>query len=169
MALPRTLKNFNVYGDGNSYRGLVPSITLPKLTRKTDEYRAGGMNAPIEDDMGMEKLELSYTKGGFDDTEFRSFGAATVDANMVRFSGAYQQADTGLVDAVDVIVRGRIKELDSGDAKPGDRGEQKQTLSLSYYKLVVNGRTIVEIDVLAMIEIVDGVDMLAAQRAAAGL
>ncbi|WP_198344930.1 phage major tail tube protein, partial [Pseudomonas fragi] len=27
--------------------GDVPNLTLPKLTTKTDEYRGGGMDAPV--------------------------------------------------------------------------------------------------------------------------
>jgi len=50
--LPKILKNFNVFVDGRGYAGKIDEITLPKLTIKTEEYRAGGM--------GMEKLEADY-------------------------------------------------------------------------------------------------------------
>ncbi len=55
--LPKILRNFNVFVDGRGYAGKIEEITLPKLTIKTEEYRAGGMDIPISIDMGMEKLE----------------------------------------------------------------------------------------------------------------
>ena len=44
MALPRKLKYLNLFNDGLSYMGVVQSVTLPKLTRKLENYRGGGMN-----------------------------------------------------------------------------------------------------------------------------
>lgn len=43
MALPRKLKYLNMFNDGLSYMGVVESVTLPKLTRKLEKYRGGGM------------------------------------------------------------------------------------------------------------------------------
>ncbi|MFL7985020.1 phage major tail tube protein, partial [Xanthomonas vasicola] len=37
-----------------------------------------------------------------------------------------------------------------------------------YYKLTINGATVIEIDLVNMTEIVNGVDLLAAQRRAIG-
>ncbi|WP_183142474.1 phage major tail tube protein, partial [Pseudomonas coronafaciens] len=51
--IPETLSNLNLFVDGVSFQGDVPSLTLPKLTIKTEEHRAGGMDAPVELDMGM--------------------------------------------------------------------------------------------------------------------
>ena len=41
--LPKILKNFSAFVDGRGYAGRVDEITLPKLTIKMEEYRAGGM------------------------------------------------------------------------------------------------------------------------------
>ncbi|PZP78467.1 MAG: phage tail protein, partial [Stenotrophomonas maltophilia] len=41
MGLPRKLKNFATFVDGNSYIGDMPEVGLPKLTRKMEKYRAG--------------------------------------------------------------------------------------------------------------------------------
>lgn len=105
MALPRILKHFNVFADGNSHAGEVEEITLPKLTRKLEEYRAGGMNGPIDVDLGNEKLELETTYGGLMRDILKQYGTTTVDGALVRFAGAYQSEDTGAVDAVEITVR----------------------------------------------------------------
>ena len=53
--IPQTLFNTNLFVDGINFAGDVPSLTLPKLAVKTDEYRAGGMAGAIELAQGLEK------------------------------------------------------------------------------------------------------------------
>ncbi|SCU94352.1 Major tail tube protein [Cupriavidus necator] len=169
MALPRKLKHFNVFADGVTHAGEVEEITLPKLTRKLEEYRAGGMNGPIDIDLGNEKLELESTYGGLMRTILKQYGVTVADAAMVRFAGAYQRDDTGEVDAVELVVRGRHTEIDFGNAKAGDNSQFKVKSSLTYYKLTVNGEVWIELDHVNFIEVVFGVDRLAEQRRAIGL
>ena len=169
MALPSKLKNFNVFQNGYNWMGQVPSITLPKLTRKTDKYRGAGMNAEVDLDFGMEGLELSFTAGGVLKEALRQWGALQVDAVLIRFAGAYQAEDTGAYTVVEVTGRGRYNEIDMGDAKAGDNTEHKYTMPLSYYKLEIDGVVVIEIDVINGIEIVNGFDNLGALRAALGL
>lgn len=169
MAMPRKLKNFNVFADGVSHVGECEEITLPKLTRKLEEYRAGGMNGPIDLDFGNEKLELETTYGSIMREILKQYGVTRASAAMVRFAGAYQRDDTGDMDAVEVVVRGRHTELDFGTGKVGDSSQFKVKSSLAYYKLAINGEVWVEIDHENFIEVVFGVDRLAEQRRAMGL
>lgn len=169
MALPNSLKNFNAFLDGVSYMGVAEELKLPKLSRKLEEFRGGGMDGPVGIDLGQEKLEMEAVFGGFVETVFKKYGAATANAVMLRFAGAYQRDDTGEVKAVEIVTRGRYQEIDTGDAKGGDKGKTTVKLSLSYYKLTVDGKELLEIDLLAMIFKVDGKDMLEAQRKAIGL
>ena len=169
MALPRKLKLFNLFLNGENFVGQVTEVTLPKLSRKMEEYRAAGMSGTVDIDLGMEKLEMEFTCGGMMREILLSFGAATHDAELLRFAGAYQREESEEVDAVEVTVRGRHKEIDMGGAKLGDDTEFKVSSSLSYYKFEMNGETLIEIDVVNMIEIIGGVDRLAKYRAAIGL
>ncbi|MGV6473540.1 phage major tail tube protein [Azotobacter vinelandii] len=171
MGLPRKLKNMNLFNDGNSYLGESKTVTLPPLARKMEAYRGGGMNGPVKIDQGMsdDGIQLEWTLGGLDLIVLRQFGAITADAVLLRFAGAYQRDDTGEVSAVEVVVRGRHEEINLGDAEPGEDTEVSLVTTCSYYKLIVDGNTEIEIDLLNMIEIVNGVDLLAAQRAAIGM
>lgn len=45
MAMPRKLKLMNVFLNGYSYQGVAKSVTLPKLTRKLENYRGARMTA----------------------------------------------------------------------------------------------------------------------------
>lgn len=171
MAMPRILKNWNIFNDAQSYLGVAKEATIPKLVRKMEGYRGGGMNGSVKADMGMgdDGMVFEYTLGGLDLVSIKQFAATSAGAIQLRFAGAYQQDDTGQVSAGEIVVRGRYEEIDFGNAKPGDLGEQKIKMPCSYYKLIVDGAEIIEIDILNFIERVDGKDMLAAQRKAIGL
>lgn len=171
MGLSNKLKNMNLFNEGNSYQGQAKTVTLPKLSRKTEDYRAAGMNGSVKVDMGMsdDGLVLEWTLGGLDLISIRQFGIAKIDGVYMRFAGAYQQDDTGEYAAVEVVVRGRHEEIDMGDAEVGEDTEHKIITNCTYYKLTVNGEVIVEIDLLGMIETIDGDDRLAEQRKAIGL
>ena len=168
MSLPRKLKNMNLFNEGQSLLGEIKSVTLPKLTRKMEDWRGGGMNGTLKIDLGMgdDGLVLESTYGGLELLTLRQFGMASVDGVYQRFAGAYQRDDSGVVDAVEVVVKGRHEEIDMGDQEPGEDTEHKVVTNCVYYKLTVNGKVELEIDVLGFKEIVNGVDRLAEQRKA---
>lgn len=169
MALPNTLKNFNAFNDGKSFMGLIEELKLPKLSRKMEEFRGGGMDGPVDIDVGQEKLEIEQVCGGFVVDAYKAYGLTKAAGVLIRFAGAYQRDDTGDVMAVEIVVRGRHKEIDPGDAKGGDKGKTTIKSTLTYYKLTVDGKEVLEIDLLSFLFKVDGTDMLEAQRKAIGL
>lgn len=169
MALPNALKNFNVYVDGLSYMGVVEELKLPKLARKMEAFRGGGMDGEVDIDLGQEKLEIEQTLGGFVADAYKAYGVTKANGVLLRFAGAYQRDDTGAVQAVEVVVRGRHAEIDPGSAKGGDKNTTTVKSSLTYYKLTVDGKDLVEIDIPGFLFKVNGVDMLAEQRKAIGL
>lgn len=169
MALPNQLKNFNVFADGVSLMGVIEEVGLPKLSRKLETFQGGGMVAPLDIDLGMEKLELELTSGGFVIDQVKQFGLGKANGALVRYAGAYQRDDTGAVQAVEIVCRGRHAEIDAGSAKGGDKNSTTVKSSLSYYKLTVDSKDVIEIDLPGFIFKVDGADMLEAQRKAIGL
>lgn len=169
MGLPRILKKMMLFNEGAAYLGEVTSVTLPTLSRALEEFRGAGMSGTVNIDMGMEAMEMSFSAPGPLRDVIRQWGVPTIDGVYLRFAGAYQQDDTAAVDTVEVIVRGRFNEIDMGDQSVGEVGEFSPTMQLAYYKLDWNGRTEIEIDPIAGIEIVNGIDRTAALRAAIGL
>ena len=169
MALPKKLKNFALFGDGEAWVGEIPSVTLPTVTKKTEEYRAGGMHGPVEIDLGHEKLELKLKSGGLKVALIAMLGSQAVGTNVFRFAGAYQEDAAGTVTAVEVIARGRLKEWNPNEAKAGDDNDHDFTIALSYYKVTVDGAELLEIDVPGMVFRVADNDMYSAIRFAIGL
>lgn len=169
MGMPAVLKHFALFLDGTSYAGEVESVVLPKLKRKLEDFRAGGMRAPAKVDHGMEGLEVEVSAGGWMKEILKQFGNAKADGVAMRFSGALQSDDDGAWHAVEVHMRGRWEELDLGDAKAGDKSEFKAKGHLTYYRLVWDGEDIIEIDVLNLIEKVGGTDLMERVREILGI
>ncbi|NUU37376.1 phage major tail tube protein [Pseudomonas sp. C2B4] len=171
MALPRKLKNMNLFNDGSSYLAVAKSVTLPALGRKMEAYRGGGMNGPVKADLGFsdDGIQLEWKTGGLDLVSLRQFGMVKASGVLLRFTGAFQQDDTEEMSSVEVVVRGRHETIEMGDAQPGEDTEHAMTTTCSYYKLIVDGEVIIEIDLLNFVEMVDGVDMLEGQRKALGI
>ena len=166
--IPKVLKNFTAYVDGRGYAGRVAEIELPKLTLVTDEHRAGGMDAAVDIDMGMEKLEATATFSEYDPALFRQFGLVEGANVALVFRGA-QQKGSETAEPVVVTMRGGFKELDQGSWKPGEKTALKTGIAIRYYKLQIGGETVVEIDIDNMKRIIGGVDQLASQRTALGI
>ncbi|WP_271460990.1 phage major tail tube protein [Pantoea leporis] len=171
MALPRKLKHLNLFNAGDNWQGLIESVTLPKITRKFEKYRGGGMDGAVDIDMGLDDgaLDTEFTCGGVEAKLFKQMGTLTVDGVQLRFTGSIQRDDTGEVQAVELVVRGRHKELDSGEWKTGESSTTKVSGTNSYAKLTINGEVLYEIDLVNMIHIVDGTDLMEAHRNALGL
>lgn len=171
MAMPRKLKNLNLFNDANSYLGVVKTVTLPPLGRKMEAYRGGGMNGPVKADLGIsdDGIQFVWKTGGLDLIALKQFGAVNASGVALRFTGAFQQDDTEKISAVEVVMRGRHETIEMGEAEPGEDTEHSITTTCCYYKLIVDNEEIIEMDLLNFIEIVDGVDMLEKQRQALGI
>ena len=169
MSLPKKLKNFNIFNDAHSYQGIAKEITLPKLTTKTEEWRGGGMDIPVDVDMGMEKLTAEWTVGGYVVQVLKQYGLTQAGGTLLRMTGAIQQDETGEVQAVEVVMRGRHTEIDMGSAASGEETEFKVISSLTYYKLTIAGEELVEIDAINMVKKIAGNDVLEPFRRALGI
>ena len=168
MALPRTLKNFSLQVDGKGFAGRITELVLPTLTVTTEDYRAGGMDAPAQIDTGMEALEASFTLAEYEPEVLKLFGLTIQNAVNLVARGALQRNGEDAVPMV-VTMNGHIKEFDPGSWSAGEMTEASFTVGLRYYRLDVDGTSYHEIDVENMERKIQGVDQLATIRTAMGI
>jgi P2 family phage contractile tail tube protein len=102
MGLPRRLKDLTLFNDGQRYLGEVASVTLPKLTRKFENWRGGGMDAALKIDMGGEAMEWSL--GGPMLEVLTQFGDTDIAGVLLRFVGAWQRDDDDGLDRVEIVI-----------------------------------------------------------------
>lgn len=167
MAIPKTLKDFTVFVDGRGQLGKATEVELPKLTLKTEEHRAGGMVAPVEIDLGIEKLEATMTFAEADPDLLGLFGIKQDNGVAVTLRGALSDGPNTVPMVINL--RGYIKELDGGTWKAGEPGSLKLGMAVDYYRAAIDGTDVIEIDAVNMIHVVGGQDQLAATRQALGV
>ena len=131
-----------------------------------EEFTAAGVG-PVKIDLGLKLLEAEHSYGGHMRDILNDFGGS-ISSVLLRFCGAYQRDDTDEVDAVEIELRGRHEEIDAGTDEAGKLTELKVKTPCTYYCERVNGKNVVEIDLLNKIFIVNGVDRWEAVRQALG-
>ncbi len=171
MALINALKTCTMFYNGSALPRQISEVTIPELARKMENYRGGAMPGPVAIDLGMSDDPVTFTwkPGGLLLDVYRDFGATTLDSKLIRWVGSYQDDSTGAVMPGEVVVRGRHSQIGYGTAKPGEMGDHEVTTLAAYYKFSANSRTIIEYDPMNFVLIVDGVDLMAAHRAAMGI
>ncbi len=186
--LPKVLKNFNLFVDGRGYAGRVQEVTLPKLVNKTEEFQLGGLDTPVQVDMGMDKLECDLTLNEYDPYIIKLFGmeddslipiplrgsgldaVVNVVTDFVGLTSSGQIALTlrgGLSDEVEnkvipvvIYLEGTVIELDFGQWKAGESSQLRIRLALRYYRLNMDKENLIEIDVDNMIRRVGDNDQI---------
>lgn len=166
--IPHKLKKSLLFNEGRSYLGETGEITLPKLSRKMEEWRGGGSGGPVMVDMGNDAIEFEWKVGGVARQVLGQYGEPRVDGLGLTFVGQYQSDDAGTNMMVEISVRGRHQEIDMGGAKDGDDTEWSVKTVCSYLKIEINGVEEIEIDLLNQVFRVRGVDRDAEWRAFIG-
>ena len=166
--IPETLYNCTAHVDGRGYAGRATSVTPPKLKIKTDDFRAGGMDATIKVDQGMEALDASFSMSTMEYEVLRFFGLVDQGAFNAVFRAVFMDRN-GKTKNVAAYMRGMLHEIDPGDWKPGDKYEAKFSVSCDYYKLEIAGQIVHEIDIFAYKRVINGVDQLAEVRKGLGM
>ncbi|AJF07763.1 phage major tail tube protein [Geoalkalibacter subterraneus] len=166
--LSHILRNFSLFVDGRGYAGDVEELTPPKLTMLTEEFRGGGMDAPVDVEMGMEKMECEFTLTKYDREVIKLFGLAPGNTTPLTLRGSAESEDGDNVPVVINLV-GKIRELEHGSWKAGEKATLKAVVSLRAYKYTQAGEVLHDIDIMAMRRVIGGVDQMAATRANLGI
>ena len=162
------LKNFNLFVDGRGFAGELGDYTPANPSIAAEEYRAGGMNGPIDIDMGQEKMTTSFVLRNYSADVLALWGVAPGRLIQVTARGALESEDGTVTPAIHNM-RGKIIVGDRGTWSPGQSATLTFNMTLEAFKETIGDRVVCDIDVINMKRIIDGVDQLAEQRAALGI
>ena len=168
MKMPKVLKGFNLFVDGENQYGVVVDITRPKISRQTETYTPGGAMTEMTVVHGFEKLTMEVTSKGYDADMLKSM-SSSIDGKLLRYQGALQEEDGTGYQVLKGEARGRIIEADPGSDKQGEGGEHKFKIALVYWKETLDGQEILEFDFLANKASFGGKDERAGLRKALGM
>ena len=162
IKLPQYLMNFSLYVSGKGYAGKVEKITPPKLAYKTEEYRGSGMDAPIEIELGMEKLACQFTIHSYDAELFALWGLVPGNQVNIALRGCMTQG--GVEKSVELMLQGSWKSFDMGEWVAGTKAGLMVEVSAQYYALSINKMPVILIDIRNHKRIIGGKDQLANMR-----
>ena len=168
MAAEDILKYINLTVDGRGYAGKIEEYNAPDLTLATEDFRGGGMDAPIDIPVGMEKLTTSFVLTSYDADVLALWGVAEGNLTQLTARGSLESLD-GTKTAVVHKMQGKLLSVARGTWGSGGKPSLTITVGLRYYSEIHGQRVISEIDVINMVRVVNGVDELTVHRANIGL
>ncbi len=169
--IPEKLINFRVYKDGNDLLG-VADAELPSLEAMTETVKgagiAGEVESPVLGHFGSMGLKLNWrtvTKPTIHLTKPRAHALDLRGAAQVydAASGEYK------VSALKVSVRCVPKKTELGKLDVGATSDASNEFEVTYIKVFMDGKTVLEIDKFNYICVIDGEDFLKDVRKALGL
>lgn len=161
--LPRMLKAFSVYVDGRGYVGRIATCKLPELKVKAESYRGGGMDAPVDMDMGMEKLDVTLDFAEYDPELIKLFGLYNADVALTLRGALQRQGEVAV--GVEIRLQGGCSQITREDWKAGEKSNLSFMVNCNRYAEKIAGETIVDIDLLAFKRVIGAVDTLESVRA----
>ncbi|MBY0559875.1 phage major tail tube protein [Hyphomicrobium sp.] len=169
------LRYFAIWLNGRDYLGEGIELKMPDLKIKTDDVRGGGMDAPIEVDLGMDKLSAEWKVTSYDEALFSQWGLRRSQVSRLTFRGHLEgqnpQGSNGQANIARVmaVMDARIMELNKETWAPGKHAVINVRAAVDYFKLIFNDRPVIEIDVLGFKRSIGGIDQLADARVSLGI
>jgi P2 family phage contractile tail tube protein len=152
-----------VYVNNSSKHGQASEVTCPTVSFKNDEFNALGMIGTPSFFSGIEAMEASI-KWTYPDNEAYmelSNPFEAVDIMVRSNKGVWNNG--GKVEDQSIVIFMSVlpKEHQSGTFQSKEATEVESPLSVNYYKLMVDGEDIIEVDVINNVFKIDGEDMIA--------
>ncbi|SFA91551.1 hypothetical protein SAMN05216312_102215 [Cohnella sp. OV330] len=169
--VPEKLTGFSAYRDGTDYLGVV-DVTLPSFEALTDTVRgagiAGEIDSPAVGLFGSMTVTLNWRTVVAEGARLLAPKAHALD-----FRGNMQTYDivTGQYNnvGVKVTLRAVPKKFDLGKFDANSTTDTSNDLEVIYIKVVVDTKSIVELDKYNYVYVVDGVDYMADIRKNLGI
>jgi uncharacterized protein len=164
------LTNANVYVNGNNLLGRVQEIELPVVKQKMAEHKALGMVGTVEFFSGLEKMESKLTWNSYYSDALLTAADPSKTVQLQVRASLETYDSTGRVAQVPAVVflTAQYKDFPLGNFKQHDNVELVSMLSVTSFRMEIDGQAILEIDVLSNIYKVNGSDVLADYRSNIG-
>ena len=139
MKIENGVTNFAVYEDATEYYGMA-EVTLPEITQISEEVKGAGIAGTFK-----HQLDLRAAQQSWDNS-----------------TGRYVQ------QAVKHVLVVNPKKFAPGKLAPASSAEASGEYPVTYYATYIDGKKVLEIDILNFIYYVNGVDYLEDVRKALG-
>jgi len=173
LNMPNVLKDANVYIDGSDFLGKA-EVKLPKVTHVTVEHQAMNISGKVEFPLPgiVEKLEGNIKFKSYNEEALkRLYYVSQAQQIDVYASVQKYNAQTGVMEEfpVKAVIKAFFKEVDHPEFKQAQEEAAEISYSAVYYKLVVNGEDVVEVDPINYVYKVAGQDLLETTKTNLGM
>ena len=162
--------NANIYINGNCLLGRADEIKLPDITTMMSEHKAVGMIGKIELPTGFDKLEGEIKWNSYYPEVWGTLADPFTMVQLQCRSSLDTYSANGRIAQVPLVtfLTVAFKKNPMGTFKQNDNAEFGSSFAAYYVKQQVGGQDVIELDVLANIYKVNGVDKLDLYRANIG-
>lgn len=171
--MSRTVKmnNAHVLIDGVKTVGTISEIDLPEIVATMQEHAVLGQNAKMELPTGIDPMEATLRFNSiYPEWAGKLANVFRSRAFQVRSSQDVHEGGSRTAELPFVLhMKATPKQQSLGSFTQGNFEGNEVALNVTYIKLVVNRRDVIEIDALNNIYKVDGVDQMVNFRANLGL
>lgn len=170
MKVSNGVTNFAVYEDATEFYGIA-EVTLPEITTLTEEMKGAGISGAINsafighvESMSLTLNFRSITKDAMKLSEPRNH---QID---LRAAQQYKNNTTGKPEqqAIKHVLIVTPTKFNPGKLAPASPTDTSVEFSVTYFATFIEGKKIMEIDVLNFIYFINGVDYLEDVRKALG-
>lgn len=169
--VPERLINSRVYNDGNDLMGLA-NVELPEIAALVEEVAGIGISGKVESPT-LGHFEAMSTKLSWNTITEKGLELCKQKSHSIEVRGSQQVYDaaSGNYETVAVRVSMKVapKTTTLGTFEPGATTGTEQEFSVTYLKVVVGGKTMVEIDPFNFVAKFGNEDALAQVRKDLGL
>lgn len=140
------LQAFTAYVDGFGKAGSGEEVTLPKIKKKTEAFRGGGMLGERSVSLGYDKLQFMLSLNSFD-PQVMTKGGLYVGNKSLSFSvRGYLDGDNNAQHTAICQMSGEVTELDAGAWQAGKKAMLKSTIDLYAAKLTIDNAEVYTLD-----------------------
>lgn len=163
--------NANIYLNGTSFMGRAEEVTLPNVQPKMSDHKALGMVGELELPSGLQKMSAKIKWNAiYPDVMKQTYNVyksirLQVRANVETFEDSGRVAETPFIATLIITP----KNASGTVFKPQDNVETENEFNVTAYKLEIGGEEIIDINIMANVWRVNGVDQLANYRANIGV
>lgn len=166
-------QDFTVWVADIGMIGECPGFQPPELNIQTEEFRGGGMDGTVEIPLGIEKIEFEFDLHTWNPNVWQELGFPPGSIDVpVQFRGWMITPSYGMTGPIQnttqkgmtIYTNCLIKSIKPAKIEPGKKAEMTVSCVANYYKQVLDGKTILEIDVFGKVTRIGSQDITAAAR-----
>lgn len=168
MLLPELINNYNLYNKGSQWVGVTGDVELPPLESLTETMEGAGMLGEVDvsavGHFSSGQLKIPMVTVNKDAMNAINFA----EPLELQLRASKQSANTTTAGTdftpLRIVIRGMGKTVEPGKITKGKKMDTSIEIEYTYLKVEDDSTTILELDKLNNVFVVNGVDQLATIR-----